>query len=218
MLVQTWWLSTVGVDNPTGGPGVRPEWNSISLLRTVNPKIQQEWIMTIVVFVLSGPSCGCFSCIYPSRFLLEHSPPSACWCFVVGVQTLSNHLMMSGKSHSCWSPFCWYILSRQHIFTLFACEFLFFLETLRCKSYSSCFVPRCCCCCCCSEYHPCLDVNIGKLSSHLTWRHSVFGAAASSSDLTTESLISLFLPAVYSGLTFSSLDENIDFKHGQQLR
>lgn len=30
----------------------------------------------------------------------------------------------------------------------------FFLETLHCKSYSSCFVSRCCCCC--SEYHPAL--------------------------------------------------------------
>lgn len=138
MLVQTW-LSTVDVDNPTVSLGFRPERKSLSLLRTVNSKIQQEWLITIVLFVLSGSSCDCnSSCIYPSQFFLEQL--SACWCFiVVGVQTLSNHFMISGKSHSCWSPSCWQNLSRQHSFFSACVAREFFLETLHCTSSGSCF-------------------------------------------------------------------------------
>lgn len=121
MLVQTWWLSAVCVDNPTVSPGFRPEWKSISLLRTVNAKIQQEWMITIVLFVRSGPSCDCnLSFIYPPQFFLELPLLSACWRFiVVGVQTLSNHFIISGKSHSCCEAHVDKTCHDKHSFTLF---------------------------------------------------------------------------------------------------
>lgn len=63
------------VDNPTAGPGFRPEWKSLSLLRTVNIKIQQEWMITILCLFSAGQAVFVvFSFIYPSQIFLEHSP------------------------------------------------------------------------------------------------------------------------------------------------
>lgn len=134
--------SIVGVGNPADRPGSRPEWKSLSLPRTVNTKIQQPWIITLVFSVLTGPSCDCnLSSIYLLQFFLEHSLLlSACRCFYCCKRlNLIKQFPDFWKISFMLKP----LLLTKLVTTYFyfvRVAFEFFLESLHCKSSSSCFI------------------------------------------------------------------------------